>query len=234
MRLAHPMHLELAHGNKVQPRKFSMKVNQVNKSVIAGSLLLTVSVISAIANETADRVDIESGTAVFEASTNVPGVEVKGKSASLRGRVAIARAEGRLVLEEIEATVPVKSLSTGMGVRDEHMRKYIFTTADGQLPDLRFAAGNSVCEAGGAQQFTCRIAGSLTIRGSSQPFTISLNVKEQNGSFRASGDTVVKLSSFGIAPPTQFGVKTADDVKLRLEFTGKQKQTLTSEAGAVR
>jgi hypothetical protein len=85
-----------------------------------------------------DRIDIESGTAVFEASTNVPGVEVKGKSGLLRGRVGVSHSDGRLVLDEIEATVPVKSLSTGMGVRDEHMRKYIFTTGQGQVPGSAF------------------------------------------------------------------------------------------------
>lgn len=212
-----------------------MKVNQVFESLITASILLTVSSLPAMAKDSAaDRVDIESGMAVFNASTNVPGVEVKGKSSALRGHVVVSHDDGRLVLDQIEATLPVKSLSTGMGVRDEHMRKYIFTTSDGQVPDLRFTAGNSVCEAAGGGQFTCRIAGNLTIRGSSQPFTISLTVKEQNASFRAAGDAPVKLSSFGITPPTQFGVKTADDVKLHLEFTGKQKQMLTSEAGGAR
>ena len=36
------------------------------------------------------------------------------------------------VLEHIEAAVPVRRLETGMALRDDHMRKYIFTTAAGE------------------------------------------------------------------------------------------------------
>src|SRR5437870_4983614 len=103
------------HPQHRQPRKGPMRVNQSDKSIMAMCLLLTTAGISAIGKDNAaDRVDIESGTAVFEATTNVPGVEVKGKSGALRARVGVSRSEGRLVLEEIEATLPVKSLSTGM------------------------------------------------------------------------------------------------------------------------
>jgi len=71
-----------------------------------------------------------------------------------------------LVLQEIEASLRAKSLSTGMKARDEHMRKYIFTTPDGQEPDLRFAAGTAACRAGGSShEFACQVTGNLTIRG---------------------------------------------------------------------
>ncbi|MDQ6700265.1 MAG: hypothetical protein M3Z36_08770 [Acidobacteriota bacterium] len=66
--------------------------------------------------------------------------------------------------------------------------------------------------------------------------TMSLNVKEQGGSaraFRASGDSLVQLSDYGIEPPSQFGVKPSNQVKLHFEFTGKLKTSVGSIAGAM-
>jgi polyisoprenoid-binding protein YceI len=182
----------------------------------------------------ANVVEVESGTAIFTAATNVPGVEVKGKSTTLSARVEVSPNADGLLLEGIEASLPVKSLLTGMKVRDEHMRKYIFTAPDGKEPDLRFAAGTAACPASGAShEFACQLAGSLTIRGVSRPANINLHVKEQAGStstYRVEGDGTVKLSDYGIAAPSQFGVRPADEVKLRLEFSARTKPPVNAKA----
>jgi polyisoprenoid-binding protein YceI len=120
-----------------------------------------------------------------------------------------------------------------MGLRDSHMRKYVFTTSDGQTPDLRFVAAKAACEKVSANQSTCEITGDLVIRGTARPFAIALKVTEDGGgTFRASGESVVKLSTYGIQPPSQLGVRTSDEVKLRLEFTARPAPVATS--GVVR
>ena len=116
--------------------------------------------------------------------------------------------------------VPVKTISTGMGLRDEHMRKYVFTTADGQVPDLRFTADAVACR-GPAAQRTCELAGQLTVRGTVKPFTMTLKVSHDGSAYRGVGDAVVKLSVYGIPAPSQLGVRTDDDVKLHLDFTAR-------------
>ena len=181
---------------------------------------LFVSVLTAAAPEAVEL----SGSTEFEAPTNMPAVSVKGKSNAMQGRLTVSRDADGILLERLEAWTPVKSLATGMAVRDEHMRKYIFTTADGQAPDLRFIAEKVECPGGaGAQEFTCQVSGNLTIRGIARPFGVNLKVKQAGGplSFKAAGDAIVKLSDYEISPPTQFGVKVANEVKLRLEFTSR-------------
>jgi polyisoprenoid-binding protein YceI len=170
-------------------------------------------------------IEIESGFTTFYADTNVPDVEVKGKSTALSGQVEVSEDANGLVLQRIEASAPMKSLGTGMKVRDEHMRKYIFTTADGQEPNLVYAADQGACRsAGNGREFTCELAGSFSLRGEARPLVIRLRVKEQSGAstaFRVEGDAIVKLSDYGIAPPSQFGVKPSNEVKLHLDFTGR-------------
>jgi polyisoprenoid-binding protein YceI len=166
-------------------------------------------------------VEVRGGTASFDVGTNVPALAVHGKSTSLQGRVRVRRGPDGPVLEQIDAAVPVKTLGTGLGLRDQHMRKYIFTTEDGSTPDVRFVADKATCSKVAANQSTCQVAGDLVIRGTSRPFAIALKVTEDGDSYHASGDSVVKLSTYGIAQPSQLGVKTSDEVKLRLDFTGR-------------
>jgi polyisoprenoid-binding protein YceI len=165
----------------------------------------------------APLVEIDGGTAVFDAATNVSAISVHGKSTSLKGRARIRENADGLVIEELEAVLPVKTLATGMGLRDEHMRKYVFMTSDGLLPDLRFVAERVVCSGPGGTR-TCQVLGILSIRDTPRPFTMALKVKPAGRSFRAAGDGVVKLSAYGIPPPSQLGVRAMDDVKLHLDF----------------
>jgi hypothetical protein len=83
-------------------------------------------------------VTIRGDTATFDAATNLPAVVIHGKSVALEGRAHIRRNADALLIEGLEATVPVESLNTGIELRDEHMRRYVFATADGQLPKARF------------------------------------------------------------------------------------------------
>ena len=177
----------------------------------------------------------DTGTIAFEAVTNVPGIEVKGKSNALSARAEVFQNGADLVVRRVEASLQVSTLTTGMKVRDEHMRKYIFTTPDGQLPALSFTAGQAGCGNSGAREYSCEIPGYLTIRGVSRPLTIRLRVKQETASlgvFHAAGDGTVKLSDYGIEAPSQFGVKPSNDVRIHIEFSCRKKAEIAADASA--
>ena len=174
--------------------------------------------------QTADAtsvVEVKNGTAAFEVGTNVGAISVHGKSSDLTAHLRMRATPEGHVLEGIEALMPVKSLGTGMGMRDSHMRKYIFTTSDGKVPDLRFSADKAVCAKAEGRQSRCELAGNLEIRGTARPFTVVLKLSESGESLRAIGDGTVTLSAYGIERPSQLGVTTEDDVKLRFDLTAK-------------
>lgn len=173
-------------------------------------------------------VEVRGGTASFDVGTNVPALSVHGKSTALEARGTVRPGADGPQLEQIEATVPVKTLGTGMNLRDEHMRKYVFTTPDGQTPDVKFSGKQAACSKTGANQSTCDVTGDLSIRGTARPFSISLKVTEDHDSYRASGDGVVKLSAYGIPQPSQLGVHTDDEIKLRLDFTARPAPVATT------
>jgi polyisoprenoid-binding protein YceI len=188
--------------------------------ITAMSVMLVSS--SAVA-QTRDASSVEiRGTATFHSATSVPMVSIHGKSNALAGRARIRHEGNSLVVEQLEAVVPVRTLSTGMGLRDEHMRKHVFTTPDGTLPDMRFVADRVVCAGPGGATRTCQLSGELTIRDTSRPFEMSLDVKSAGAEFRATGDGIAKLSTYGIPAPSQLGVTTMDDVKLHVDFVVKR------------
>lgn len=176
-------------------------------------------------------VEVRNGTASFETATNMPAIRVHGTSNQLRAQARLRENGDGITLEDLEATLPVASISTGLGLRDTHMRKYIFTTAEGDLPDLRFVARHADCSSNGRANLTCAVAGELAIRGRSRPLTIALKVRNDGSAFRAVGDAVAKLSAYEISPPSQLGVRTEDDVRLHLEFTARLAQPEASPAG---
>lgn len=167
---------------------------------------------------------VEGGAATFRSATNIAGLEVNGASKAVTAQAEIEVVGTGLSIRKVDATVPVRSLSTGMKMRDEHRRKYIFTTASGEQPDLRFEAEGMTCPAGTqGHEFACRLNGALSFRGVTRPFILNLKAREQGTAvFRVTGDGTVKLDDFGVTPPEQFGVKVKNEVEIRLDFVGKQ------------
>ena len=176
---------------------------------------------------------VEGGAASFVVNTTVPGISVKGKSTALEAHAVVERVPDGLHLEKVEASIPVKSILTGMAIRDEHMRRYIFTTAEGKTPDLRFEAAEAACAAqtGRSSDSPARYRATLAIRGVARPFSIPLKIRAEGAAYRATGESTVKLSDYGIEQPSQFGVKTADEIQLHIEFSGKEAAAKIASGG---
>ena len=202
---------------------------------VAFVIAVLLSCVCLRAGEHGGAVEVRGGAISFQVATNLPAIRVHGTSNQLEARARLRNLGDRLVLADVEATVPIMSLSTGLGLRDEHMRSYIFKTSDGTVPDVRLAAPGVECSPlGGRAQADCPVSGELAIRGTSRPFSMMLVVRPQKDTYRVAGDAVVKLSDYGISPPSQLGVTTRDEVKLHLEFTARIAQPQLSANGVGR
>jgi polyisoprenoid-binding protein YceI len=181
---------------------------------------------------TPQTVTVDNGVATFSVQTNITAIEVSGKSTAVQARVTVRHEGLDMALQHIEARMSVKSLNTGMGLRDEHMRRHIFTTAGGDIPDLRFESGEIDCPAvAPGREVTCVIAGSFSIRDVPRAFSISLKLRHDGAVLRASGDGTIKLADYGIERPTQLGVKTSNEVKIHLDLNSREVATMTAAVG---
>jgi polyisoprenoid-binding protein YceI len=214
----------LFSGDSINQERLMSEAKRVCLWYVCASIVAMESIAAGIQSN--------NGVLTFEATTNVTGVEIKGKSTSLTAGAEVLSSGNQLLVRDIQASVPVNSLATGMKVRDEHMRRYIFRTNAGDEPDLRFAAGSATCSALSAREYQCPVQGTLEVRGTAKPAQFTVRVKPEGAWFHASFDAVIKLSTFGIERPSQFGVRAADEVKVHVEFTTRASALQASTVGA--
>jgi polyisoprenoid-binding protein YceI len=201
----------------------------LNIERIAVMIAATAWVSSPLAAGDATNLQVRSGVVKFDARTNVSAISVHGESSAMSAELILRKAGSGVEVDNLRAVVDPKSLSTGMSLRDQHMRKRIFAASNDQLPELEFVSAKSSCaDLPHGPEVTCRISGNLSLRGVARPFEMDLKVRNEGKAYRVSGDAVVKLSNFGIEPPCQLGVCVTDDVKLRVEFQAKETMGLRS------
>jgi polyisoprenoid-binding protein YceI len=213
--------------------RMNRTASSIGRIVIASAMFAAQA--AAAGTDAGSSMEVRGGTASFDAATNVSAINVHGKSTALEARASVLDGPAGISLERVEATLPVKTLATGMTVRDEHMRKLIFTNPDGTVPDVTFVSRDAAaCAPAAKGQAACTVSGELAIRGIQRPFTMTLMVSRESGGFRAAGDGIVRLSAYGIEQPAQFGVRTRDEVKLHLEFTARPAGVATARLGGTR
>jgi polyisoprenoid-binding protein YceI len=196
----------------------AMLVRLLPSAVLAGLLLLYL--LGRARADTASvspRIDAREGQVEFTAVTNLPALEVHGRGQLLHASAVVRRDGRRIFLQKLEARMPVDRLSTGMSVRDKHMRERVFVRPDGSAPDLAFLAEQAVCSTGAAP---CVVTGQLSIRGEPRPFSVSLTLEAVDGdrTVRVRGDGVVKLSDYGIPRPRQLGVTVGDAIAIQIRL----------------
>jgi polyisoprenoid-binding protein YceI len=187
-------------------------------------ILLAASTVLAGETNSPSRLIQVQGNVKFAAVTNLSAISIHGESTALTGQVLLTVKDGRAVLEELTARVDPNSLKTGMELRDQHMRNKIFVSSGQDLPPLRFTADKAECPPVAAgQEVSCQVAGVFSLRGVEKPAAFRLKVKGDSGKgYRVSGEGLVKLSDFGIEPPCQLGVCVKNEVKVKLEFQGRE------------
>jgi polyisoprenoid-binding protein YceI len=161
---------------------------------------------------------VTKGSVTFEVGTNIPALRVHGKSDAIRANLRAELGQQGIAISEVDATVTVSSLRTGLALRDDHMRKRVFTDDHGQMPDLRFVGERFACRPAAGGRSACTVEGALDVRGVTKPFAITLSVREDRGVFRVSGSGTVRLSDYGIERPSQLGVTTGNEVTLTLDL----------------
>lgn len=116
---------------------------------------------------------------------------------------AAALSLGALV-SNAEIEVPVAKLECGNGTMNGHMRKAL---KGEEFPNVKYDL-KSYTIAGG----DITLQGTLTIAGKSLPVEMTGTVTEENGLVRASATQQIKMSEWGVKPPSlMFGTMKVHD-----------------------
>ena len=113
----------------------------------------------------------------------------------------------------VTVTAQLGNLSTGIGLRDRHTKKYLevakYGSAQLQVPraSLNFNGGSGDA------------TGSLTIHNTTKPSTFHYTATKQGSSFSVKATTKILLTDYGIEVPSYMGVTVKNEVNLEVSFT---------------
>ena len=123
------------------------------------------------------------------------------------------------VLKRVEVKVPVKALKCGHGGMDDNLYKAL--KAD-DTPDISYILATFDAAPGEADAFTLKTNGTLAIAGKENTLTMDVvATRLPDGTVKATGVVAIKMTDFGIKPPTaMFGtLRTGDEVKVNFALT---------------
>ena len=196
----------------------------MRKTSFAGVALITLAVAAAGAQETA-RVAVSPESKLWidgtsnlhdwscKATTLDAAVELDAAAAS-QMNVAPPKA-----LKKVQVKVPVKSIKCNHGGMDGNVYKAL--KAD-ESPDISYILATFEAAPGEAKDsFTLHTVGTLTIAGKENKVSMDVvATRLADGSVKATGMVPIKMTDFGIKPPTAiFGrLKTGDEVKVNFEL----------------
>ena len=115
-------------------------------------------------------------------------------------------------------TLPVRSLQS----QHEKMNKLMWEALDAaKHPDLTFALDSARLQGAGGSSAKVEVKGALTVAGVARPVTLVLDVRRDGDRLVASGELPLKMSDYGIKPPTAMmgAVRTGDAVRVKIETT---------------
>jgi hypothetical protein len=127
---------------------------------------------------------------------------------------------------KIEVLIPVRSLKSGKSLMDnvmhEAMKRDQFPKIEYRLTEMKLR--DEAHKAGDPIKFDTK--GDLTIAGVTKPVAMVVSIdKADGGALKATGSAAVKMTTFGVQPPSPkiaLGtLTTGDDIKITFEWLTK-------------
>ncbi len=120
-------------------------------------------------------------------------------------------------LVNIVITVPLANLTTGIGLRDHHMKEKYLEVQKFPSAVLTVARGALKWPAND-REAVADIPGTMQLHGQTHPVTVHYEAKGDGSSLKATGSLRVDMNDFGIVVPSYLGVTVKPDVDVTASF----------------
>lgn len=124
-----------------------------------------------------------------------------------------AAADGAVAIARVEVIVPVRAIDCKNGTMDKKTRNALQADAH---PNIRYVLDSAeVLPGTDRHRFSLRAAGRLTVAGAERPLGMMVSaVRLADGRYRFTGQAPLRMSDFGVEPPTALlgTLKTGDQI----------------------
>jgi polyisoprenoid-binding protein YceI len=144
--------------------------------------------------------------------------DFSGRAEAVTGEFQADTADLRASITGV-ARVRVAVLRTGNDNRDRDMRKVLDVD---RFPEIRFTIGgvepsfNSVTS---SADTLITVKGGLAVRGVERPVTFLARVRLRDDRIWVRGESRIRLTDFGIKPPSRLFFRVGDDVTIGFDIT---------------
>lgn len=161
---------------------------------------------------------------LLAAATRLTGEPAAGFHGRGPGGFSLEGKTNQLKLEDdgttLKVTVPLASLTTGIGLRDRHMReKYLqvdkFPDAVLELP----WSAVKLPENGQTSEGTAQ--GKMSLHGKSKDVQVKYRILRTGNSFQVTGNIPLNIKDYDIDVPSYLGVTVQPDIDARASFTAE-------------
>lgn len=143
----------------------------------------------------------------FEA-TGPAGLKIDGTTSDL----SVSEGDGNVVV-----SVPLANLSTGISLRDHHMKEKYLEVPKYPSGVLTVAKSALKVPAAGTQ-VDAEVPGTLALHGQTRPVSVRYTAKSDGTTTSAQGKFRINMTEFGIVVPSYLGVTVKPDVDISANF----------------
>jgi polyisoprenoid-binding protein YceI len=136
------------------------------------------------------------------------GMKIEGTTTDFKA----AEDSGNLVID-----VPLANVSTGIALRDHHMKEKYLEVQKYPAATLTVARSALKLPAGGAG-VEADVPGTLKLHGQSRPVTVRYDAKADGMGLTAHGKFHINMNEFGISVPSYLGVTVKPEVDVNAGF----------------
>lgn len=159
-----------------------------------------------------DRWSKDGASTVTFVAVGPGGMKMEGKTSEL---------EVKDVGDNLTVVVPLNQLSTGIGLRDKHMKEEYLETQKYPTAELKVSRADFKIPSGGAAAQS-EIKGVLRLHGQEKPLAVNFQAKPVQGGYEIVGSFRVNMADYGIAVPVYLGVTVKPDVEIAASFKVKK------------
>lgn len=126
---------------------------------------------------------------------------------------------GQKAVDRVALTFPVAKIDCHNGTMDEHMEKAL---KEKQHPTIHFSMkAYDIGQAVESGEVPAKVSGEMTIAGQTKPVELQVAIsKAADGGLRVQGTQDLKMTDFGVKPPTLFfgTLKVGDAVHVKFDL----------------
>jgi len=171
----------------------------LNATIVCGTLLFSQLV-------TAQKITQKTTTIIVTGTSPLHDWEMNGSTASFSGMV-----NGNTI-SNATLTMPVTNLKSKKGKSMDNKAYEALKSA--QNPTISFSSSSVSIGKG-------NITGKLTIAGVSKNVTFPISVSKRENTYTIYGTEVLKLSDFGMSRPGFMGIKTGDEITVKVNIVAE-------------